>query len=718
MRRLLAVALLCLPILAAEYTVCASGCDYSNLQTAFNAVAGGDTLTLTAGETFAGCFILPYKAGQTEYITVRSSAHASLPTTGTRVDPDTDAANMPTIEPSGAECVPLKAGHNDRYTDQNGVDVDNDWINHNVYPTYQILAEGQQVTFGGGSTRTLPGGLAYNTIYFARNPSGGHTQFSLTADGAIIDLTSQGDCANASLYSRPWIADATPAHHWKFEGIRIATKTGTVQTYQMVMIGWNETETTTVPHDIEFHRVIVTGFPAEDGPQHAVALNGADLTIRDSWIGHVKKNDGYESHGILMVNTPGPVLIENNYISAASENILAGGQGAAIYQQVATDVTIRGNHIVKAGYMHYKSGAGAPSGACYYGQGTGAFYRNTTPSPNTCANGACYVCQSNGTWAQDTGATYRNKTYLTKSAVEFKGCDGCLVEGNVIEAVFAGPDGGNVSCLLMSQVNNGTLYNYIGDTTLRNNWCKDTWSGLYIQTDGDAYTTQNHDVTFSNNLITGMANFPAMSVSPLANDVYPRPINISSGATGIIFDHNTFRAATGMSYEAQFGLTLLTNAGGPESVVGYVKNNLLSGGAYGVFDSTALYNCTSSSFGLWFGTASSPKYVANNVLWGLGGNPFGSTCNPSQNFITDALNDILFVGTDQSDPANSALQATSPYSASCTESCAFAATDSTDMGVNIAALNAAIAGAISGLPTVLSGISGSVSISGFISILP
>jgi hypothetical protein len=74
------------------------------------------------------------------------------------------------------------------------------------------------------------------------------------------------------------------------------------------------------------------------------------------------------------------------------------------------------------------------------------------------------------------------------------------------------------------------------------------------------------------------------------------------------------------------------------------------------------------------------------------------------------------VGDDTDDPSDSALQATSPYSASCTEDCVFDATDDTDLGVDIAALNAAIAGAISGLPTTYSGISGSLTISGFVSI--
>lgn len=69
-------------------TVCASGCDYSNLQTAINAAQPGDTLLLRAGETFTGNFRLPDKGSSTSYITIRSDADdANLPPPGRRITP-------------------------------------------------------------------------------------------------------------------------------------------------------------------------------------------------------------------------------------------------------------------------------------------------------------------------------------------------------------------------------------------------------------------------------------------------------------------------------------------------------------------------------------------------------------------------------------------------------------------------------------------------------
>jgi regulation of enolase protein 1 (concanavalin A-like superfamily) len=73
---------------AADRTVCASGCAYSNLQTAINEAAAGDTILLRAGQTFTGNFTLKAKGG-TSFITIKSDAPASsLPPAGVRLIPE------------------------------------------------------------------------------------------------------------------------------------------------------------------------------------------------------------------------------------------------------------------------------------------------------------------------------------------------------------------------------------------------------------------------------------------------------------------------------------------------------------------------------------------------------------------------------------------------------------------------------------------------------
>ncbi len=71
-----------------------------NLQTALNNASPGDVLVLDAGASFTGPFTLPNKgSGVTQYITITSSALASLPGQTRRVSP-ADASNSPRPPPT------------------------------------------------------------------------------------------------------------------------------------------------------------------------------------------------------------------------------------------------------------------------------------------------------------------------------------------------------------------------------------------------------------------------------------------------------------------------------------------------------------------------------------------------------------------------------------------------------------------------------------------
>jgi hypothetical protein len=68
--------------------------DSSAFATAITNSVGGDTITLTAGQTYTGPFTL--KSGLTSTVTIRSSGHASLPADGQRVQ-SSDRSNMAII---------------------------------------------------------------------------------------------------------------------------------------------------------------------------------------------------------------------------------------------------------------------------------------------------------------------------------------------------------------------------------------------------------------------------------------------------------------------------------------------------------------------------------------------------------------------------------------------------------------------------------------------
>jgi hypothetical protein len=83
---------------AATRTVCSSGCQYTNLQTAINEAVPGDTIVLRAGQTYYGNYTLKAKsATATNFITIKSDAVVtSLPATGVRLVPQgKPGANTP-----------------------------------------------------------------------------------------------------------------------------------------------------------------------------------------------------------------------------------------------------------------------------------------------------------------------------------------------------------------------------------------------------------------------------------------------------------------------------------------------------------------------------------------------------------------------------------------------------------------------------------------------
>ncbi len=72
-----------------------------DLQAALNAAVPGDEVVIEARGTFTGNFVLPAKAGDGRWITVRTSDLAHLPPEGVRVNPE-DAAAMPKlVDPTG-----------------------------------------------------------------------------------------------------------------------------------------------------------------------------------------------------------------------------------------------------------------------------------------------------------------------------------------------------------------------------------------------------------------------------------------------------------------------------------------------------------------------------------------------------------------------------------------------------------------------------------------
>jgi hypothetical protein len=99
-----------------------------------------------------------------------------------------------------------------------------------------------------------------------------------------------------------------------------------------------------VPHDLVIDRVYVHGDSA--GQKRGIGLNSASTTIVNSYIANIWAV-GQDSQAICGWNGPGPYLVMNNYLEAASENFLLGGADPTIPNLIPSDITFIKNHVKK-----------------------------------------------------------------------------------------------------------------------------------------------------------------------------------------------------------------------------------------------------------------------------------------------------------------------------------------------------------------------------------
>ncbi len=107
----------------------------------------------------------------------------------------------------------------------------------------------------------------------------------------------------------------------------------------------SQTVLSTIPNNIVLDRILMWGDPTV-GQRRGIAVQATNVSIINSDIRDIKRK-GDESQAICGWNTPGPVTIKNNYISAAAENIMFGGAHITIANMVPSDIVIEGNYLTK-----------------------------------------------------------------------------------------------------------------------------------------------------------------------------------------------------------------------------------------------------------------------------------------------------------------------------------------------------------------------------------
>lgn len=144
------------------------------------------------------------------------------------------------------------------------------------------------------------------------------------------------------------------ANHWRLAGLEVTSASTqgcqpnhlpkAINCFTYILVGPSG-NTAVEPDSFTIDRCYIHASPTID-IQHAIVGNESNLAVVDSYISDIHLY-GAEAQGILAYTTPGPIKIVNNYIEAATENILFGGAGGPNNPYVASDVEVRNNYLFK-----------------------------------------------------------------------------------------------------------------------------------------------------------------------------------------------------------------------------------------------------------------------------------------------------------------------------------------------------------------------------------
>jgi len=510
---------------------------------------------------------------------------------------------------------------------------------------------------------------------------------------------------------------ATATNHWKLMFIEFqANQNGYGDVIDLGMGDSTQTQLSQVPYALVLDRVYIHG-DAVQGQKRGISLNSSDTQILNCWISDIK-TVGQDTQAIGGYNGPGNYLIENNYLEAATENVLFGGSDPLIPNLVTTNITFRRNYLTKplawrdpiiatpanvaatvapgggalaAGTYWYKVVARVPAG-----QGNKATSAASVEASATIAAGttggvtiswtpvvgaADYLVygRSAGTenvyWTTtnsfftDTGAAGAGGTpasatkWAVKNIFELKNAQDVLVEGNVFENLWVAAQSGYPIVFTPRNQNGTAPWAVVQRVTFQHNIVRHTAGGVNILgTDNLAPSQLTNHITVRDNLFDDMGT---------AWGSGSKTILMGPGGDAITIDHNTF-ITTDSTILAVYGGT----AAAPTPITGVAfTNNMSEHRTYGIFGDN--YSTGSSTINAYL----PGSVIAGNILAGGSASKY-----PLGNFFpTVAFWDASFANYAAGDYH---LLASSLYKNT--------GTDGADPGADIDRVNSETANALSG----------------------
>jgi hypothetical protein len=146
------------------------------------------------------------------------------------------------------------------------------------------------------------------------------------ADAALLPSIASGVAAEALL--------GEGASNWRLDGLKFESNSGGEGT----IIALQDASNVTMDR-----LLIVAG---EAGQKRAITGNGKQITLTRSYIANCWRT-GQDSQAFAAWDGSGPYTISDNYLEAASENVLFGGADSAAADRIPADILVEGNHFSK-----------------------------------------------------------------------------------------------------------------------------------------------------------------------------------------------------------------------------------------------------------------------------------------------------------------------------------------------------------------------------------
>lgn len=494
-------------------------------------------------------------------------------------------------------------------------------------------------SFTGPITLKARGSGATGWIVIRSSASGSLAENTRVAPADVSNMaTIVAQCGSAGSYTYGGIQTREDAHHYWIIGIEVVSNcTAVSSTFVLVDFGADDiSDGKTGGHHFVVDRCYVHGSSISVNVLHAINLNAYQgySAVLDSYISEIHQATA-DTQAILVVFNAGPVLIQNNYLAAASENVMLGGSSSP-----GLDALARIPHDVK-------------------------ILRNTIEKPIA--------------WKTDASVRY------VKALVELKTGVRVLVEGNVMSGSWLGcascEVGGFSMRLTVRNEENGVPFAVLEDVTIRYNKITDTAGVMNLTSSDDTYSSgTSKRIYVHDNLWYDMSCAPSSNFD----------LSISAGNTApgedYTFDHNTV-----VSCDTSHNQTYATAYTPSEFDRFSTRNSIFSshsGVTFRLDDSASTNLSGTAALNDMFDT--NGWFYDHNAIVRSGGT---DSSHPSGNFWPTSYTNVGFVSIASDDYH---LDSGSAYKN--------AGSDGLDVGADIDALDAAIAGSDSTPPAVPTGV--------------